>query len=378
MKKRSIAMLLLVCMAFAILAGCGSTPGSSKVDATAEPEASQAEVSVQNESSAATAAEQAPAEADLPEIAMNYSSCFPDTHGFSVLDKEWMDELAAKGNIKLTPFWNNALVSATAPYTETLAGVADITHIPAGAEADHFVIDNAVQAFYYGVTDQQALYETAKELYAQTPEWQKEYEGVRVCTWGVSGLMSLHSTKPIKSLDDIKGMTIRCTEDNAFELISRLGGNPIRMPVAELFEALSKGIVEGVVLPVEALKSTGVADLVKYSVPLNFSGAWCPHSYINEASYAKLTPDQQAIFDEVSAARSQAEVDAGPEWDAAGEAYALEKGVEFGTLSDEDYAKITTILEELAMDKIKALNDAGYDGQGIYDKARSILESKVG
>ena len=365
MKKRICALLLCAGMRFGVLmTGCGSPSNSN--DAPVAPSES-----LSGDAPAASAG------LDLPDIKLNYSSCFPDTHNFSILDKEWLEELKTQANIEFTPYWNNALVSATAPYTETLSGVSDMTHIPAGAESDHFLIDNAVQLFYYGETDQQVLFDTARELFAQTPEWQAEFEGVRVNTWGASGMLSLHTTKPVTSLEDIKGMSIRCTEDSAFKLIQALGGNPVRMPISELFEALSKGIVEGVVLPLEALQSTKVADLVSYSVPLNISGAYCPHSYISDASYAKLTADQQQIFDTLSLERSQKQVDSLAEWDQVGVDYATEKGVTFNTLSDEDYAQITECMKQIAIDAIQELNAAGYDGQTIHDRARTILSEQA-
>ena len=368
MKKRTLALLLTSAMLFGLLlSACGGDPSSDEGGSTPPSGPAQTDGSPGGGSEGL----------DLPAIAMNYSSCFADTHNFSVLDKQWLEDLSAQANINFTPYWNNSLVSATAPYTETVAGVSDMTHVPAGAEADHFVIDNAVQAFYYGETNQQVLFETAQELYAQTPEWQAEYEGVLVNTWGVSGMLSLHTTEPVTSIEDIQGMQIRCTEDGAFKLIQMLGGNPVRMPISELFEALNKGIVEGVVLPLESLESNKLADLVSYSVPLNISGAYCPHTYIREESYNKLTDDQKAIFDQLSYERGQNQVDSLSAWDQVGVDYATEQGVVFNTLSDEDYATITSCMEQIALDAVETLNDAGYDGQAIYDNARAILEEKA-
>lgn len=325
--------------------------------------------------------EAAPAEdadtLDLPEVALNYSSCFPDTHNFSILDVDRFAILESEANIKVTPYWNNALVSATAPYTETLAGVADFTHIPANAEADHFVIDNAVQLFYYGTTDQRVLYEVATELYEQTPEWQAEYEGVVVDTWGNSGELVLLTLSEVNSLEDIKGRSIRCTESSAFMLMERLGANPVRMPISELFESLSKGIVEGVVLTTESLHSTGLAELIKYHYPLGISGAFCPHSYISDMALEKLTPDQQEIFLTSGVERSEIQVDAAEEWEAEGFAAGEATGVVYGELPEADLAAIQVIMEELALEAVETINNTGADGQAIYDRAREILAEKL-
>lgn len=383
--KKALALVLALVMLFALCA-CTATLDDetlAKLDDLESRISSLESAAKAAPAPAAAPEEEAPAEEpakelDLPAVSLNYSSCFPDTHNFSILDMDRLAQLKEEANIDVTPYWNNALISATAPYTETLAGIADFTHIPANAETDHFVIDNAVQLFYYGTTDQQVLYETAKELYEQTPEWQAEYDGVVVDTWGVSGELVLLTLKEITSLEDVKGMSIRCTETSAFDLMAELGANPVRMPISELFEALSKGIVEGVVLTTESLHSTGLAELVKYHYPLGISGAFCPHSYISEASLNKLTPDQQEIFLRTGVERSDAEVAAGEVWEQEGYEDGEANGVVFGELPAEDLAQIQTIMEQLALKAVETINASGADGQAIYDNARAILAEKLG
>ena len=181
----------------------------------------------------------------------------------------------------------------------------------------------------------------------------------------------------VNSLEDIKGRSIRCTESSAFMLMERLGANPVRMPISELFESLSKGIVEGVVLTTESLHSTGLAELIKYHYPLGISGAFCPHSYISDMALEKLTPDQQEIFLTSGVERSEIQVDAAEEWEAEGFAAGEATGVVYGELPEADLAAIQVIMEELALEAVETINNTGADGQAIYDRAREILAEKL-
>ncbi len=311
---------------------------------------------------------------DLPEISFNYSSNFPETHRVSKLDQAWFEELEEKANIKITPYWSNSLTSAASPYTETANGVSDITHIAPGNEKDHFVIENAVGFFFYGTKNKEVLYNAAVDLFESTPEWQAEYEGVKVLWLGSMGDLFAFTKEEITDVQDLKGAAIRCTEDQAYQLVEKMGGTAVRMPVSELYESLEKGTVQGIINGTNTIEQYQLGDLLGYALDLGLSGSFAVHAFINEDSWNKLTPDQQDILMETCKERALAQMVAIDEWTQLSGDYCRDLGMVFKTLSDEDQAKLDAFYEEMAQIKIQELNDAGYDGQAIFDRARSLVE----
>ena len=57
----------------------------------------------------------------------------------------------------------------------------------------------------------------------------------------------------LNSLDDIKGLRIKVNAENA-DIISALGGSPVTMPITETYDALQKGLVDGVLLPFRGIE----------------------------------------------------------------------------------------------------------------------------
>lgn len=64
-------------------------------------------------------------------------------------------------------------------------------------------------------------------------------------SWYDAGARNFYSTKPIETLDDLKGMNIRVQEsDMMADMASALGGNPVKIVYSEVYSAIEQGIVD--------------------------------------------------------------------------------------------------------------------------------------
>ena len=314
-------------------------------------------------------------ETENPEVKYTYNTPFPNVHPFSILDQAWFDELA-QYNIIVEPFWSNSLVSPVTPYQEVLDGVADMTQVIPGAEADHFYVANAVQAFYaWGTSTPRVVYEVTKALVNECEPLRAEYKGVvpfGICNAGEPAYFI--TKEPVRTLSDLKGMSIRVANDADFELIKHFGGEPIRLEVPALMESLEKGVIDGVLLSAEALVSMNFAEICKYATATDHVATFSVQKFISEDSYNKMTDEQKAAFDELAVEADIKRIDAGVDSEAAGLAFGEENGVEFITLSDEDLAEIDQVYSDYALQVVEELNAKGFDGQGIYDATRAYME----
>ncbi len=71
-----------------------------------------------------------------------------------------------------------------------------------------------------------------------------------------------HTKKPVKKMEDLKGMKIRCTGTSA-KVASALGATPVAMAQTETYDALEKGVVDGLLSPLEALKGWKFVEVTK-------------------------------------------------------------------------------------------------------------------
>jgi TRAP-type C4-dicarboxylate transport system substrate-binding protein len=95
-------------------------------------------------------------------------------------------------------------------------------------------------------------------------------------------------------------MKIRCTGTSA-KLVSHLGGTPVAMPQTETYDALQKGVVDGVMNPLEALKGWKIAEVIK-STTLNYESDYSMAFVVamSKKKWDALPKDIQAIIQKVN------------------------------------------------------------------------------
>ena len=350
--KKILAMILALIMVLS-LAACGQQADPAPAD--------QGDAAV---------------EAADKEITLQYSMPLPVTHQFVGYDEAWIAKVAelTNGTLTINPHWGGALVPMTSSYAETIAGVTDICHAVPGNELQQFVVDNVMQYLYYPVSDAAVLLDVIKELYEATPEWQAEYKGTKVLTFGTSGMMYILSKEPIRSLSDLKGKTVRAQCDIGYKLVEANGGSAVKMPLGEVYDSLSKGVIDAVMIPIDTLESMQLATITPYATLVKVAEPWYVHKFISEDAWNKLSANQQEALLKASEERMQTELAGMNRLSESALNYAKDNNVEIIEFSDADYDTLFAQCEKIAQDKIGELNAQGYDGDAIFTSARAIVE----
>lgn len=179
--------------------------------------------------------------------------------------------------------------------------------------------------------------------------------------------------EPIKSVDDFKGLKLRGPSRQANKLLETLGSAPVGMPVPAFPENLSKGVVDGGVIPWEIVVPLKVHELAdSHSVPAGDNSLYNTFFIwaMNKDSYNKLPDDLKAIIDANSGVDASGW--AGRAMDE-GDARSLEvtEGTdnEIHELSAETTDEIKAISAKLADDWIVEMTGKGLDGQAMFDDA---------
>jgi len=96
----------------------------------------------------------------------------------------------------------------------------------------------------------------------------KEFRKVKIVTLFTCPPTNFMTSKPVRSLADLKGMELRVAGTGA-EVVNRLGGTPVAMPQSETPEAIQKGVVKGMVSSLEILKDFNFASYCPYATIAN-------------------------------------------------------------------------------------------------------------
>jgi TRAP-type C4-dicarboxylate transport system substrate-binding protein len=112
------------------------------------------------------------------------------------------------------------------------------------------------------------------DLYQRVPEMKAELTGHGVKLISIQSLksMGIVSKSPIRTLADLKGKKLRILGYQA-QLLAALGGVPVSMPTGEIYDAISRGTIDGHIHDASAVIAFGTYSVCKYFTELNFGNA---------------------------------------------------------------------------------------------------------
>lgn len=98
--------------------------------------------------------------------------------------------------------------------------------------------------------------------------------------------------KPITTPEDMKGMRIRVAGPLEGRTIEALGGSPVTMSSAEVYEALERGTVDGLMSYIGTIPGRSLQEVVDYGTAAPF-GAYSVDAYVRADWFEGLSESQQ-------------------------------------------------------------------------------------
>ena len=207
----------------------------------------------------------------------------------------------------------------------------------------------------------------------------KEFPGTKILAIWVHDEGYVHTRdKPVKTLADFKGLKMRAPTRQTNKLLAALGASPVGMPLPAIVDAVSKGTIDGFLLPWEVMPSLKLHEMVKYhsetdpSRPALYSAVFV--FAMNQAKYDALPADLKKVIDANSgAAYSQA---LGKVWDAsqaAGRKLAQERGNSFYMIPAAELQNWEHAAQPLYRDFVADMDKKGMPGQQMLQDARDLL-----
>lgn len=175
-------------------------------------------------------------------------------------------------------------------------------------------------------------------------------------------------------MDDLKGLKIRVTGAHT-RFIKALGGIPAGMPMVEAYEAMQKGVVDGIIGTVDTLKTFKHADVTKYSTDCQVVGlTQVVDMPMNLNTWNSLPADIQKTIEEVSREYLPIIAKAWGEITLDGRAYALSRGHTFISISKEEEGRWKEAVKPILEDYIKQMQAKGLPGKEAVDEVIRLVE----
>ena len=230
-----------------------------------------------------------------------------DTHPCGIAAKDFKAnvEKRTNGEVKISLFGNNVLGSPPEVLEQVLLGAVDMSLSGQDQLAKHLPFYDVISTPFafkdYAMADK--IIDGDFKAWAAPELLKKNLVHLSDWEWGFRQLTN--SKKPINTPADMKGMKIRTPPAFAYQaFVEAAGGNAQTIAFAELVMAMKQGVVDGQENPVGTIYDLKIYETQKYMSILNYTYSSMVH-VVNKKSWDKLTPEQQKIVTEESAAAAK-------------------------------------------------------------------------
>ncbi|RJR32697.1 MAG: hypothetical protein C4576_29620 [Desulfobacteraceae bacterium] len=279
-------------------------------------------------------------ESAAQSVNLKFSSPWPPKHPqHTEVIEPWAKQIEklTGGRVKVTLFPGEALGKAADHYDMTAKGICDIALTnPMYTPARFQMLSVFWLPFVCGSAE-----DTSVALWKTYEKYLRdEFKEVKVLWLYVHAPGHIFTrNKPVKTLDDMKGMKIRATNPHVQESLKVLGVSPVAIPVPEVYNALERGVVDGTAMPFEGLWVFKQHEVVKYGTICDLYTMTFP-IVMNKGRFESLPADVKKIMEDnigLDVSRK-----AGVVYDrteAALKEKVLQHGIKVNNLPPEDIAR---------------------------------------
>ena len=304
----------------------------------------------------------------------------PQSNVWLNMHKAWMNKVEQEsgGRIKFEAYPAMQLGGTPVQlYDQVRDGVVDVVWTLPGNTAGRFP---RVEVFElpFIMTNAEATSKAYWE-YVQTMA-PDEFKETHLIALQVHGPGVIHTVdKPVRSVADLKGLKMRAPTRQVTKLMGALGATPVGMPLPGIPDALSKGTINGAVIPWEVVPAVKVNELTKFHAEFDPAGG-CLYTTtfvmaMNKAKYNSLPPDLKKIIDNNSGLETSAWLGkVQQEGDVPGRKSASDRNNTIFTVGPAEAQEFRRKSRALEVEWVEDMNKRGHDGRKLLDTARALIE----
>ena len=280
-------------------------------------------------------------------------------------------EARSGGKLKVKYYAAQSLVPTAQSYDAVVKGISDVGNHVLGYTMGRFPFTQVLD-FPLGYPSGGEATKIANEFYAKFKP--AEFNDVKVLFFHAQPGGFLHTkTRPVSTLEDLRGLKLRCYGSNA-KFVGLVGAAPVAMPMSEVYDALSKGVVDGLMSSYEALHGWKTGEHVKFTTE-NRDTAYSAVFIVamNKRKFASLPPDMQTLVDQMSREYAEKYAKMWADLNLVAKDWLMKRGTKLITLSKAEearwYEKGTKPLIDAYVKEMKAKGLPGEEAAQFVQEA---------
>ncbi len=305
----------------------------------------------------------------------------PQSIQHTTMLKTWCDNIARDSNNRLNCQIFPAMQLGGSPpqlYDQAKDGVADVVWTVAGYSANRFVRSQVFELPFM-MTNAGATSRAAWDFVQKHA--MDEYKDVKLLAVHVHGPGVLFTkNKPITKIEDLRGMKMRGPTATVTKMLANMGATPVGMPVPQVPEALSKGVIDGAVIPYEVAPGLKVNELTKFAseTPKGSPALYTTFFVVpmNRARYDSLPADLKAVIDKNSGRELSAFLGSTQEGnDVPGrKAFVETPGYTITQIPAAEVDRWKKATDNLDDEWVADMNKRGFNGKAMLEDALALVQ----
>ena len=209
-------------------------------------------------------------------------------------------EEATKNRVKIDIFPAQTLAKGSDTFNAVKSGVADMGWCWHGYWPDMTPLSDVITLPALPSKSAKQGSEVLWRLYEKFPAIQSEYKDVHVLQlWTGDPRFLITTKKQVKTMEDIRGIKIRTPGGPPTEQMKALGTVPVLIPMPETYQALDKGVIDGLDISWEGTNSYRLYEIARYCTMAPLTTTYFS-MVMNKQKWESLSKDIQEAIASVS------------------------------------------------------------------------------
>ena len=309
-------------------------------------------------------------------IKLRAANYLPTTHKMSLLTERFCQEIKKRtnGRVEIYYYPGGTLLSPVKMFNGITTGIADIGVSHIQYTRGRFPVTEVFD-LPLGFSSGWVATHVSSDFYDKfkPPEW----DGVHMLYINTSGPLILQTiSKPVRTLADLKGLKIRGA-GRMTETLKSLGAVPMPLEMPDVYEALRRAVLDGIMVDLSTLKYWKFAEVVSYVTPTWQLGTGITfYCVMNKNKWNALPADIQKIFTETAADAKEWQAALWNEMDIEGRDVFKTKGGQIIPLSEVEAAKWIKAVEPVIGAYKKEMVSQGFKAADV-DKWIDFIKERI-
>lgn len=232
-------------------------------------------------------------------VTLEFASFMPESHPYSQWYLAWAEEVteATEGRVTFENYFSGSLYNGPDLTSAVVDGQVDLSQPNTNYTPERFPLSELVSV-PYATSSVGGAISGLVDLYESYAPFTEEFDknGVVPLQFQPTGTNVLGSNKELNTVSSIDGARVRSASYFATAM-KELGGNPISMPLSDVYQSMQTGLIDAWMTPMENTIQFNLGEVTTHIQDPGMGPTSLSVILMNKKSLESLEPaDQEAVL----------------------------------------------------------------------------------